>query len=494
MIVKQSLVEVMLRRHYACPAEHTDRVRHQSENAQILLKCADSRPCLSLPSRLNAPPSPAARAKEVAVDANTYTDVGAPTQQADPKPTRRWWRVPMGVQALLAMVIGGAIGYFAPGVGEQLKVLGTVFIHLIEMVVLPLVFPLIVLGISQMESVKNLGRLAWRTILYFEVITTVVMLVAVGLAKAFDIGTGVPTAGGDTGKLPGGGKPAEVDFTQLILHAVPDNVFKAFAEGNLLAVLVFAVFFGVGMAALGEKVAPVRTVLDGVGQVMFRVVGFVIKLAPVGILGFLAYDVAHYGLSGIQGLLGFLGVVYLGLALILLVVFPLTALLFRVRYVPLMRAVSGLAGIAFVTRSSEAVLAPLLAKLEEHGVKRSTSSFVVPLGYSFNTDGSTLYQAVALVFLANAYGMDLSLGTLVTMVLVLVVLSKGMAGVASASIVVLLAAGKSLGIPAEGIALLMGVDFLADMARTAVNVYGNSLAAAVLDRTTRRKTEVEATA
>jgi proton glutamate symport protein len=433
----------------------------------------------------------AAGAKEAAVEASTSTELVEPTQKQEPEPARQWWRVPTGIQALLAMLVGGAIGYFAPGVGEQLKLLGDVFIHLVEMIVLPLVFPLIVLGIAQMESVKSLGRLAWRTILYFEVLTTVILLVAVGLAKGFDIGSGVPMAGGDTGKLPGGGKPAEVDFTDLLLHAVPDNVFKAFAEGNLLAVLVFAIFFGVAMAALGEKAAPVRNVLDSLSQVMFRVVGFVIKLAPLGILGFLAYDVAHYGLSGLHGLLGFLGVVYFGLALIMLVVFPATAALFRVKYVPLVRAVGGLAGIAFVTRSSEAVLAPLLSRLEKHGVSRSTASFVVPLGYSFNTDGSTLYQAVALVFLANAYGMDLSFGTLLTMVLVLVVLSKGMAGVASASIVVLLAAGKSLGIPAEGIALLMGVDFLADMARTAVNVFGNSLAAAVMDRGGKRKTEVE---
>ncbi|GAA2785817.1 dicarboxylate/amino acid:cation symporter [Saccharopolyspora taberi] len=404
---------------------------------------------------------------------------------------RRWWRLPMGVQALLAMVVGGAIGYFVPDAGEHMKILGDVFIRLVEMIVLPLVFPLIVLGITQMESVKNLGRLAWRTVLYFEVITTLILLVAVGLAKFFDIGTGMAVAGGDVGALPGEGKPAEVDFAQLLLHAVPDNVFKAFAEGNLLAVLVFAVFFGVGLAAVGAKAAPVRSVLDTVSEVMFKVVGFVIRLAPLGILGFLAYDVAHYGLAGIQGLLGFLGVVYLGLAIILVVVFPIVAALFRVRYVPLLRAVGGLAGIAFVTRSSEAVLAPLLRKLEEHGIRRSTSSFVVPLGYSFNTDGSTLYQAVALVFLANAYGMDLGVGTLLTMVLVLVVLSKGMAGVASASIVVLMAAGKSLGLPVEGIALLMGVDFLADMARTAVNVFGNSLAAAVLDKTGSAK-EAEA--
>src|SRR5205823_3603477 len=181
-------------------------------------------------------------------------------------------------------------------------------------------------------------------------------------------------------------------------------------------------------------------------------------------------------------LLGFIAVVYLGLALVLGVLFPIIAAMFRVPYLRMLRSTADLAGIAFITRSSEAVLAPLLSRLESFGVSRSVTSLVVPLGYSFNTDGSTLYQGVALVFLANAYGTDTSFTTLLLMVLVLVVLSKGMAGVASASIVVLIAAGSTIGLPPQGIALLVGVDFIVDMARTAINVVGNSLAAAVIDR------------
>jgi proton glutamate symport protein len=169
------------------------------------------------------------------------------------------------------------------------------------------------------------------------------------------------------------------------------------------------------------------------------------------------------------------------------VLFPLIAALYRIRYTELLKSIAGLAGIAFVTRSSESVLAPLMGKLEDFGVSRSTTSFVVPLGYSFNTDGSVLYQAAALVFLANAYGADTSLPALLLMVGVLVILSKGMAGVASASIVVLIAAGNSIGLPAEGIALLLGVDFIVDMARTGVNVIGNSLAAAVVDSSENRR-------
>ncbi|WP_257231536.1 dicarboxylate/amino acid:cation symporter [Streptomyces sp. Rer75] len=398
---------------------------------------------------------------------------------------KRWWRLPLGVQSALAVGLGALIGTFAPSVGEQLKLLGDIFLNLVQMVVLPLVFPLIVLGIARMESVKKVGRVAGKAVLYFEVVTTVILLIAVALAEFTGIGRGAPVAGGDTKSLES--MDQGVDFHELILHSVPKNVFAAFTEGNLLAAIVFALFLGVGMAAIGEKSAPFSSVLESVSSAMFKVVGYVIRLAPLGVLGFISYDVAHYGFGNLKSLLGFIAVVYAGLAIVLGVVFPAIALIYRIRYVDLLKQIGGLVGLAFVTRSSEAVLAPLMGKLEAFGVSRSTSSFVVPLGYSFNSDGSVLYQATALVYLAHAYGADTSIPSLLLMVGVLVVLSKGMAGVTSASIVVLLAAGKSVGIPAEGVALLVGVDFIVDMARTAVNVVGNALAAAVVDRSEKKR-------
>jgi proton glutamate symport protein len=395
--------------------------------------------------------------------------------------------LPIGVQSLIAVGLGALIGALAPAVGEPLKLAGDVFLNLVQMVVVPLVFPLIVLGIARMESVKKVGRMAGKAILYFEVVTTIVLLMAVALAKAFNIGAGAPVANADGAsveKLEQG-----IDFHELILHAVPENVFAAFADGNLLAVIVFAVFVGVALAAIGEQSKPMTNVLDSLASAMFKVVGYVIRFAPIGVLGFISYDVAHYGFGNLSSLLGFIAVVYAGLAIVLGVIFPIIAAIYRVKYVTILKAIGDLVGLAFVTRSSEAVLAPLLVRLENLGISRSTTSFVVPLGYSFNTDGSVLYQAVALVFLANAYGTDTSIPTLLLMVGVLVILSKGMAGVASASIVVLIAAGSTIGLPPEGVALLLGVDFIVDMARTAVNVVGNSLAAAVID-----KSEAKATA
>ncbi|MEH0549102.1 dicarboxylate/amino acid:cation symporter [Streptomyces sp. B21-105] len=398
---------------------------------------------------------------------------------------RRCLKTPIGIQSVIAVGLGALIGSLAPAAGEQMKLLGDVFLNLVQVVVLPLVFPLIVLGIARMESVKKVGRIAGKAILYFELVTTVILLIAVGLAKLTGIGKGAPVHGADAGDL--NGLSQGIDFHELVLHAVPKNIFAAFGEGNLLGAIVFALLVGVAMAAIGEKSAPFAAVLESVAAVMFQVVGYVIRTAPLGVLGFISYDVAYYGFGNLRSLLGFIAVVYAGLAVVIGVLFPLIAAVYRIRYVELLRCVGGLAGIAFVTRSSESVLAPLMGRLEAFGVSRSTTSFVVPLGYSFNTDGSVLYQAAALVFLANAYGADTSLPALLLMVGVLVILSKGMAGVASASIVVLIAAGNSVGLPAEGIALLLGVDFVVDMARTGVNVIGNSLAAAVVDSSEKRR-------
>lgn len=258
-----------------------------------------------------------------------------------------------------------------------------------------------------------------------------------GLAKFTGIGKGAPVEGSDAKDLDG--LSQGIDFHELVLHAFPKNIFAAFGEGNLLGAIVFALLVGVAMAAIGEKSEPFAAVLESVASVMFKVVGYVIRIAPLGVLGFISYDVAHYGFGNLRSLMGFIAVVYAGLAIVVGVLFPLIAAIYRVRYVHLLKSIAGLAGIAFVTRSSESVLAPLMGKLEAFGLSRSTTSFVVPLGYSFNTDGSVLYQAAALVFLANAYGADTSLPALLLMVGVLVILSKGMAGVASASIVVLLA-------------------------------------------------------
>lgn len=304
---------------------------------------------------------------------------------AHPRPTstdapptfwRRCLRMPIGIQSIIAVGLGALIGSFAPSAGEQMKILGDVFLNLVQVVVLPLVFPLIVLGIARMESVKKVGRIAGKAILYFELVTTVILLIAVGLAKLTGIGKGAPVHGADAKDLDG--LSQGIDFHELVLHAVPKNIFAAFGEGNLLGAIVFALLVGVAMAAIGEKSAPFADVLESVAAVMFKVVGYVIRVAPLGVLGFISYDVAYYGFGNLRSLLGFIAVVYAGLVIVVGVLFPLIAAIYRIRYVELLRSVGGLAGIAFITRSSESVLAPLMGKLEAFGLSRSTTSFVVP--------------------------------------------------------------------------------------------------------------------
>ncbi len=387
-------------------------------------------------------------------------------------------QIPIGVQVLAALIVGAALGLLSKPLGQQLKVLGDGFIRLIEMAIVPLIFPLIVLGVAKMESARRLGRIAAKTIGYFEIVTTVVLLMATVLALVTRVGSGASLSGAK-GKAVHG-VASSVDFKTLLLHIIPNNVFAAFSAGDLLAIVFFALFFGLAMARLGEQVAPLHAVLEATSSVMFTVVGYVVRFAPIGVFGYIAYDTAHYGLASLGLLAEFVGVVYLGMVIILAVVFPLVALIFRVSYLALLRTIWDLFVLAFITRSSEVVLAPLMQRLERHGADNSIVSFTLPIGYSFNLDGATLYEAIAVVFLAHAYGLNLSAGRLLTIIGLLLVLTKGLAGVPSAAIVVLLATAKAVGLPTEGVALLLGVDFIVDMARTAVNVVGNSLAAVVI--------------
>jgi len=262
---------------------------------------------------------------------------------------------------------------------------------------------------------------------------------------------------------------------------LPKSIFAAFAEGNILVVTVFALVLGVALSAVGPVAEPATAVLESFAAAMLEVVGYVVRAAPLGVFGIVGYDVAHYGFAKLSSLAGLVGVIFAGMAIVVGILFPLIAAVFGVEYFRMLRAIGGLVGLAFVTRSSQTVLAPLLVELEKFGITRGASSFVVPLGYSFNTVGSVVYQAVALVFLANAYGIGASAPTLVVIVCVLAVLSKGMTGVASASFVILIGAAKAIGLPADAVAVVLGVDFIADMPSAAVNVIGNALAAAVVD-------------
>lgn len=390
-------------------------------------------------------------------------------------------KVPVGIQVLIALVLGAVLGWISKPLGLDVKVLGDAFIRLIQMSILPLVFPLIVLGVARMESIRKLGRIAGKTILYFEIVTTLILLLGVLLANLTSVGSG--TAFADISVKSLSGFAQGIDFKTFLLDIIPKNLFDSLAKGSLLSVVFFALFFGLAMASIADRAKPVADFLESLSDIMFEVIRFVVRFAPIGVFGFIAFDVASYGWSSIQLLGQFVTVAYIGFLLIFFVVFPLVALLFKVKYFELIKEIWDLLLLAFTTRSSEVVLAPLMTRLNRYGVHNSVTSFVLPLGYSFNLDGATLYESIAVLFLAHAYGIHLTVFHQLEIIGTLMILTKGLAGVPSAAVVVLLATAKAISLPTEGIALLLGVDFIVDMARTAVNVAGNSLAAVVIAKT-----------
>ncbi|WP_081415288.1 dicarboxylate/amino acid:cation symporter [Ectobacillus panaciterrae] len=387
-------------------------------------------------------------------------------------------RIPIGLQVLIAAILGGIVGVTSKTIGIELKVLGDAFIRMIQMTIVPLVFPLIVIGVAQMKSVKTLGRLAGKAILYFEVVTTIIIVFSVWLASITNIGAGANLTGGDTSKIANLSKG--IDFKTFLLEIIPKNIFDAFAQGKLLPIIFFGIFFGLGLASLAGRAKIVEDFLEAVSQIMFKVLNFVVKFSPIGVFGYIAYSMANYGWGTLKMVGSLVLVTYVGLLVVVLVIFPIIARIFGIKYVAMIREIWDLLLIAFTTRSSEVVFAPLTERLQRYGANNSVVSLVLPLGYTFNLDGGTLYIAPAILFIAHAYGLDLTFVQQLEIIGLVMMLSKGMAAVPSAVMVCIMSALTALGLPLEGIAILMAVDFIMDMARTATNVIGNSLATLVM--------------
>lgn len=393
-------------------------------------------------------------------------------------------KVSLGIQVLIGLVAGLIVGYMNVKLGLALQVVGQAFIRLIQMVIVPLVFPLIVVSVATMKDVKSLGRLAGKTLLYFEIITTILIGLGVVLARVTNVGYGTIAAVADKASVSGLAKG--IDLGKFFLEIIPNNVVAAMASGQLLPIIFFGVFLGLALVAIGEKGKPVLTFLDSFSQAMFKVIEYAISFAPIGVFGFISYDVAKYGISSLLALGQFVLVAYLGFLIVALVIFPLVGLIFKVPYFAMVRAIWDLILLAFTTRSSEVTLPPLIDRLEHFGVSRPVASFVLPLGYSFNLDGASLYASLAVMFIAHVYHLPLGLGQELIIIGMLMLLTKGLAGVPSAVLVVLLATASQMGLPAEGVALLMGVDFFVDMGRTALNVVGNSMAALVMAKSEKQ--------
>jgi proton glutamate symport protein len=377
----------------------------------------------------------------------------------------------------VAMVVGSELGFDAPAFAVQLHVFSDIFLRLIKTIVAPLVLSMLIVGIAGHGDLKGVGRMGIKALVYFEVVTTFALaigLIAIDISKA-GVGLAVTVASVE------GPAPPPTHWDDFLLHVFPENIAKSIAEGQILQVVVFAVFFGCALAMMSEaKRAPVLRLCEGISEAMLRFTNIVMYFAPVAVGAAMAYTVGHMGLSVLVNLGKLLLTLYAALiAFALLVMLP-AALLFRVPVRRFLRAVAEPATIAFATGASEAALPSAMEQMEKLGVPRRVVSFVIPAGYSFNLDGSTLYLAVASMFVAQAGGVHMTVGQQLLMMGTLIVTSKGVAGVPRSVMVVLLATASTFHLPVEPIMVLLAADALLDMARTVINVSGNCLASAIV--------------
>ncbi|ELW9269810.1 glutamate/aspartate:proton symporter GltP [Acinetobacter baumannii] len=400
-------------------------------------------------------------------------------------------------QILIALILGivvGAVLHNQPEIKDSivnnvLTPLGKIFISLIKMIVIPIVFSTLILGIAGVGSTKSLGRLGFKTILYFEIITTIAILVGLFAANIFHPGSGI-----DMSQL------VQTDISQYkhtteevqsqshgiiqtILSLIPTNIISSMAHGEMLPVIFFAVLFGIGLSSLPATTKdPLLNVFHAVSETMFRVTHIIMKYAPVGVFGLIAVTVANFGFASLIPLGKLVVLVYGAILFFALVVLGITAKIFSINIFTLFKILKDELILAYSTASSETVLPRIMQKMEAYGAPKAISSFVIPTGYSFNLDGSTLYQSIAAIFIAQLYGIEMSISQQVILVVTLMITSKGIAGVPGVSFVVLLATLGSVGIPVEGLAFIAGVDRIMDMARTALNVVGNALAVLVISK------------
>jgi proton glutamate symport protein len=395
----------------------------------------------------------------------------------------RGGRLPgLTTQIFIGLAIGILVGAVAPHFAVSIRPLADLFLRMIKMILAPLIFSTLVVGIAGAGDLRAVGRIGLKAILWFEVATTVALVIGLLLVNLLQPGAGValpPTA--DTAALATMARQQQTPW-DILLHLVPTSVVDAMARGDILQVVVFSAFFGAALAALGSRGAGLVTLLDEVAHVMFRVTGYVMRFAPIGVMAAIAATVGDKGLGILFTLGKLVFTMYLGLAIFVVLVVGGAAVVSRVPFLAFVRAIREPFLIAFTTASSEAALPKALEVMERFGVPKRIVSFVLPTGYSFNLDGSTLYLSVASVFVAQLSGIHLTIGQQVLMMLTLMVTSKGVAGVPRASVVILTAMLSTFGLPLQGAAVLLGVDQILDMGRTAVNVMGNCLATVVVAR------------
>ncbi len=383
------------------------------------------------------------------------------------------------VWILVSMLIGVVVGYDFPEFASKLDVLSNVFLRLIKSIIAPLIFATLVVGIAGHSNLKQVGRIAWKSLVYFYFATTLALFIGLAFINIFQAGKGIH-APSDMGEMP---KIQQQTWQDIVLHIFPENIAKSIAEGQVLQVVIFSIIFGIALAMLNDKMKkPLVDFSESLAETMFKFTNIVMYFAPLGVGGAIAYTVGKMGigvlLNGIYLVLTLYGAL---IAFVLLVFLPI-AIFAKLNIKNLMKAVSEPFTLAFATASSESALPKALKNMEQFGVPRKIVSFVLPLGYSFNLDGTTLYLSLASIFVAQACQVDLTIGQQLFIVFTLMITSKGVAGVPRASFVILLGTIASFGLKEWPLYIILGIDALMDMARTSINVLGNCVASAVVAR------------
>ena len=392
---------------------------------------------------------------------------------------------------LIGMVAGAEIGHDWPQLAINLRVLSQIFLRLIKTIVAPLLFGTLVVGIAGHANLKQVGRMGIKALIYFEVVTTLALVVGLAAINLSNAGVGI--------KLPPAPKvdqlpAAKQTAADLILHVFPENIAKSVAEGQLLQIVVFSIIFGIALALVSEpKRQPMLRFAESLAETMFKFTNIVMLFAPIGVGAAIAYTVGHMGLGILVNLFRLLATLYVALIVFTLFVLLPIALLARIPVRKFARAIAEPVSIAFATTSSEAALPRAMEAMEGLGVPRQIVAFVIPTGYSFNLDGSALYLSLAAIFVAQAAGISMSWGQQLLLVFTLMLTSKGVAGVPRAALVILLGTVASFNLPVEPVFIILGIDELMDMGRTSLNVIGNCLATAVIARWEGQLNDVPAT-
>jgi len=390
------------------------------------------------------------------------------------------------VQVLIAIVLGIIVGATFPEFGAQLKILADIFIKLIKMLIAPIIFLTVVIGIGSMGDVKKVGKIGGKALIYFEIVSTFALAIGLIVVNIVQPGKGFNTAaanGADVSQYTEAAAATEHGVGAFIMQIIPDNVVGALANGELLPVLFSAVLFGIAAAAIGEPAKPVITFFERVADIFFKIVNMVMKVSPIGAFGAMSYTIGNFGLKSL-GNLGFLMLsVYITMFIFIVVIIGLISRYFGFSIFKFIKYIKDEIFIVIGTSSSESALPSMMRKLENYGCSKQVVGLVIPTGYSFNLDGTSIYLSMAAIFIAQAYGVDLDVWHQITLLAILMLTSKGAAGVTGSGFITLAATLAAFPmIPVEGIALLIGVDRFMSEARAVTNLIGNGVATVVVSK------------